>query len=161
MLPDDDKQYAIETCRSSESVLKWFKNKLHTISAFVGCVIIIVFLFLLISSRRWAYGDMNFRQICHAIRNMFMQQMLPDDTEFTLNTDWCGVELPTHASRGAQSAENDFIFWNFLSVFLPNFKRRFAMQETYESRGTFLWSRSWWTGLISESKKVTDISIDI
>ena len=43
MLPDDDKQYAIETCRSSESVLKkWFKNKLHTISAFVGFVIIIV-----------------------------------------------------------------------------------------------------------------------
>ena len=42
MLPDDDKQYAIETCRSSESVLKkLFKNKLHTISAFVGCVIII------------------------------------------------------------------------------------------------------------------------
>ena len=42
MLPDDDKQYAIETCRSSESVLKkWFKNKLHTISAFVGCVMII------------------------------------------------------------------------------------------------------------------------
>ena len=40
MLPDDDKQYAIETCRSSESVLKkWFKNKLHTISAFVGFVI--------------------------------------------------------------------------------------------------------------------------
>ena len=26
MLPDDDKRYAIETCRSSESVLKkWFK----------------------------------------------------------------------------------------------------------------------------------------
>ena len=42
MLPDDDKQYAIETSTSSESVLKkWFKNKLHTISAFVGCVIII------------------------------------------------------------------------------------------------------------------------
>ena len=42
MLPDDDKRYAIETCRSSESVLKkWFKNKWHTISAFVGCVIII------------------------------------------------------------------------------------------------------------------------
>ena len=42
MLPDDDKQYAIEICRSSESVLKkWFKNKLHTISAFVGFVIII------------------------------------------------------------------------------------------------------------------------
>ena len=42
MLPDDDKQYAIETCRSSENVLKkLFKNKLHTISAFVGCVIII------------------------------------------------------------------------------------------------------------------------
>ena len=42
MLPDDDKRYAIETCRSSESVLKkWFKNKLHTISAFVDCVIII------------------------------------------------------------------------------------------------------------------------
>ena len=41
MLPDDDKRYAIETCRSSESVLKKsFKNKLHTISAFVGCVII-------------------------------------------------------------------------------------------------------------------------
>ena len=41
MLPDDDKRYAIETCRSSESVLKkWFKNKWHTISAFVGCVII-------------------------------------------------------------------------------------------------------------------------
>ena len=41
MLPDDDKRYAIETCRSSESVLKkmiW--NKWHTISAFVGCVII-------------------------------------------------------------------------------------------------------------------------
>ena len=39
MLPDDDKRYAIETCRSSESVLKkWFKNKLHTISAFVGSV---------------------------------------------------------------------------------------------------------------------------
>ena len=37
MHPDDDKQYAIETCRSSESVLKkLFKNKLHTISAFVG-----------------------------------------------------------------------------------------------------------------------------
>ena len=42
MLPDDDKRYAIETCRSSESVLKkWFKNKWHTNSAFVGCVIII------------------------------------------------------------------------------------------------------------------------
>ena len=42
MLPEDDKQYAIETCRSSESVLKKrFKNKLHTISAFVGFVIII------------------------------------------------------------------------------------------------------------------------
>ena len=42
MLPDDDKQYAIETCRSSESVLKkLFKNKFHTISAFVGFVIII------------------------------------------------------------------------------------------------------------------------
>ena len=41
MLPDDDKRYAIETCRSSESVLKkWFKNKWHIISAFVGCVII-------------------------------------------------------------------------------------------------------------------------
>ena len=41
MLPDDDKRYAIKTCRSSESVLKkWFKNKWHTISAFVGCVII-------------------------------------------------------------------------------------------------------------------------
>ena len=41
MLPDDDKRYAIETCRSSESVLKkWFKNKWHTISAFVGCVMI-------------------------------------------------------------------------------------------------------------------------
>ena len=41
MLPDDDKRYAIETCRSSESVLKkWFKNKWHTISALVGCVII-------------------------------------------------------------------------------------------------------------------------
>ena len=41
MLPDADKRYAIETCRSSESVLKkWFKNKWHTISAFVGCVII-------------------------------------------------------------------------------------------------------------------------
>ena len=26
MLPDDDKRYAVETCRSSESVLKkWFK----------------------------------------------------------------------------------------------------------------------------------------
>jgi hypothetical protein len=59
-----------------------------------------------------------------------MQQMLPDDMEFTLNTDWCGVELPTYTSRGVQSAERDFIFWNFLSVFLPNFKRRFAMQET-------------------------------
>ena len=52
MLPDDDKRYAIETCRSSESVLKkWFKNKWHTISAFVGFVIIIdtihnVFIFL-------------------------------------------------------------------------------------------------------------------
>ena len=45
MLPDDDKRYAIETCRSSESVLKkLFKNKLHTVSAFVGFVIIIVFL---------------------------------------------------------------------------------------------------------------------
>jgi len=43
VLPDDDKQYAIETCRSSESVLKkkLFKNKLRTISAFVGFVIII------------------------------------------------------------------------------------------------------------------------
>ena len=41
MLPDDDKQYAIETCRGSESVLKkLFKNKWHTISSFVGCVII-------------------------------------------------------------------------------------------------------------------------
>ena len=41
MLPDDDKRYAIETCRSSESVLKkWFKNKWRTISAFVDCVII-------------------------------------------------------------------------------------------------------------------------
>ena len=28
MLPDDDKRYAIETCKSSESVLeKWFKIK--------------------------------------------------------------------------------------------------------------------------------------
>ena len=25
MLPEDDKRYAIETCRSSESALKWFK----------------------------------------------------------------------------------------------------------------------------------------
>jgi hypothetical protein len=25
VLPDDDKRYAIETCRSGESVLKWFK----------------------------------------------------------------------------------------------------------------------------------------
>ena len=41
MLPDDDKRYAIETCRSSESVLKkLFKNKWHTISAFVGSVMI-------------------------------------------------------------------------------------------------------------------------
>ena len=41
MLPDDDKRYAIETRRSSESVLKkWFKNKWHTISAFFGCVMI-------------------------------------------------------------------------------------------------------------------------
>jgi len=41
VLPDDDKRYAIETCRCSESVLKkWFKNKWHTITAFVGCVII-------------------------------------------------------------------------------------------------------------------------
>lgn len=38
-----------------------------------------------------------------------MQQMLPDDMEFTLNTDWCGVELPTYTSRGAQRAERDFI----------------------------------------------------
>lgn len=45
-----------------------------------------------------------------------MQQMQPDDMEFTLNTDWCGVELPTHTSCGAQSAERDFIFWNFLSI---------------------------------------------
>ena len=37
MLPDDDKRYAIETCRSSESVLKkWFKNKWHAISASVS-----------------------------------------------------------------------------------------------------------------------------
>jgi len=41
VFPDDDKRYDIETCRSSESVLqKWFKNKWHTISTFVGCVII-------------------------------------------------------------------------------------------------------------------------
>ena len=52
MLPDDDKQYAIETCRSSESVLKkWFKNKLHTISAFVGFVIIIESLWVVL---KWA-----------------------------------------------------------------------------------------------------------
>jgi len=39
VLPDDDKRYAIETCRSSESVLKSdLKN--DTISAFFGCVII-------------------------------------------------------------------------------------------------------------------------
>ena len=45
MLPDDDKQYAIEACRSGESVLKkLFKNKLHTVSAFVGFVIIIEYL---------------------------------------------------------------------------------------------------------------------
>ena len=45
MLPDDDKRYAIETCRSSESVLKkLFKNKWHTISEFVGCVIINILL---------------------------------------------------------------------------------------------------------------------
>jgi len=55
-----------------------------------------------------------------------MQQMLPDDMEFTLNTDWCGVELPTYTSRGAQRAESDFTLWNFHSVFLHNFKRRFA-----------------------------------
>ena len=59
-----------------------------------------------------------------------MQQMLPDDMQFTLNTDWRGVELPTYTSRGAQRAERDFIFWNFLSFFLPNFKRRCARQET-------------------------------
>ena len=40
MLPDDDKRYAIKTCRSSEKCFKkviW--NKRHTISAFVGSVI--------------------------------------------------------------------------------------------------------------------------
>ena len=48
MLPDDDKRYAIETCRSSESVFKkWFNNKWHTISAFVGCVIIIEYSYIL------------------------------------------------------------------------------------------------------------------
>jgi len=44
-------------------------------------------LFLLISCTPWLYGDINCCQICHAIRNIFMQQMLPDDTEFTLNTE--------------------------------------------------------------------------
>ena len=49
MLPDDDKRYAIETCRSSETVLKkLFKNKWHTISAFVGCVIIIEHIYIYI-----------------------------------------------------------------------------------------------------------------
>ena len=41
VLPDDNKRYAIETCRSSESVLKkWFKINDNTISAFVGSVMI-------------------------------------------------------------------------------------------------------------------------
>ena len=40
MLPDDDKRYAIETCRSSESVLKKLFKINDTISAFVGSVII-------------------------------------------------------------------------------------------------------------------------
>ena len=54
VLPDDDKRYAIETCRSSESVLKkWFKNKWHTISAFVGCVIINETKDCLIQSALW------------------------------------------------------------------------------------------------------------
>ena len=59
MLPDDDKRYAIETCRSSESVLKkWFKNKWHTISAFVGCVII---RFNDVQSTSWRSGGMDSR----------------------------------------------------------------------------------------------------
>ena len=41
MLPDDDKRYVIETCRSSESVLKSDLKINGTISAFVGFVIII------------------------------------------------------------------------------------------------------------------------
>jgi hypothetical protein len=64
------------------------------------------------------------------MRNIFMQKMLPDDMQFTLDTDWCGVELPTYMLRGAQRAERDFIFWNFLSSFLPNFKSPFARQKT-------------------------------
>ena len=40
MLPDDDRRYAIETCRSSESVLKSGLKINDIISAFVGCVII-------------------------------------------------------------------------------------------------------------------------
>ena len=39
MLPDDDKRYAIETCRSSESVLKSDLKINDTISVFVGSVI--------------------------------------------------------------------------------------------------------------------------
>jgi hypothetical protein len=44
VLPDDDKRYAIETCKRSESVLKWFKVNnfilIHNIQyAFVGYVI--------------------------------------------------------------------------------------------------------------------------
>ena len=39
MLPDDDKRYAIETCRSSESVLKKLFKINDIISAFVGSVI--------------------------------------------------------------------------------------------------------------------------
>ena len=41
MLPDDDKWYAIETCRSSESVLKkLFKINDIQLVHFVGCVMI-------------------------------------------------------------------------------------------------------------------------
>ena len=40
MLPDDDKRYAIETCRSSESVLKSDLKINDIISAYVCCVII-------------------------------------------------------------------------------------------------------------------------
>ena len=60
MLPDDDKRYAIETCRSSESVLKSDLkiNDTHTISAFVGCVIFsehLLYFYTTIYCLEWFY----------------------------------------------------------------------------------------------------------
>ena len=73
MLPDDDKQYAIETWRSSESVLKkWFKNKLHTISAFVGFVIIITeYLYW----QSWMYKQRNILHVTGTICKDLLHQL--------------------------------------------------------------------------------------